>query len=77
MRAFVGVLLAAVALGGSLALHNYAKDTFCPPVDYTNPAAARPCVVSRSAWVDPLALALAIAGVGCGVVLVAQARRLL
>ena len=95
MRAFVGVVVAAVALGGALAMHNEITET---------PASSRvPCSRSsltraqcnafgakvidgrryaitsysevRPGWVDPLALALAIAGIGCGVVLIAQARK--
>ena len=81
MRAFAGVLLAAVALGGALAMHNEITETTS-------------CSLSRSickqlaqvgadtstdtpGWVDPVAVMVAVAGVGCGGVLVAQQRRLL
>ena len=107
MRAFAGVLLAAIALGGALALRNEVrasssvtypkKEVWCG----TNDATRSECQFSgdvhsgangwpyiteggntvtsswNPGWVDPVALALAIAGVGCGLVLVARQRRLL
>ena len=77
MRAFLGVAIAAVVLGGALAMHNYVRGTAsCAPYP------RRDCKTlkelgkirdPRPGWVDPVALTLAVAGVGFGLILVAQA----
>ncbi len=99
MRAFAGVLVAAVALGGALAMHNSVRDESvstslghkcprlmspltCVRAQTFNPGQLqvvkiRSVTESKPGWVDPVALVLAIAGVGGGLVLVAQARKLL
>jgi hypothetical protein len=77
MRAYFGVLLAAVALCGALALHNYVADTVdtCTPNYATGACDGGRIFTTRPAWVDPLAIALAVAGGVGGLVMVAQARR--
>jgi hypothetical protein len=99
VRAFLGVAIAAVTLGGALAMHNEVTLT---DVTHT-PATFVPCDRNRNerlacqvnghygnsymtaaftstdtykpGWVDPIAITLAVAGVGFGVILVAQAAR--
>jgi hypothetical protein len=91
MRAYVGVLLVAVALGGALALHNEVMDDVhvtlgpsCIPV--SDPRCQQELrrfgsldtgytYSVRPGWVDPLAVVLAVGGIGGGLVMVAQARR--
>jgi hypothetical protein len=100
VRAFVGVLIAAVALGGALAMHNEVRETTTTPeiraMCSTNILTMHACrsgiypivhvggrkyfistpAISsedRPGWVDPVAITLAVAGVGFGLILVAQA----
>jgi hypothetical protein len=86
MRAYVGVLLAAVALGGALALHNEVRHHTETTVQC--PAALRrlnegQCRLYpetqvedwRPGWVDPFAVTLAVGGIGAGLVMLARSRR--
>jgi hypothetical protein len=81
MRAFVGVLLAAVALGGALAMHNEITETascqgskaLCRQLTQ---AFGKNRATDTPGWVDPVAVVVAVAGVGCGLVLIARQRRL-
>jgi len=77
MRAYVGVVIAAVALGGALALHNYVADTVdtCTPNYATGACDGGRIFTTRPAWVDPVSIGLAVAGIGGGLVLIAQAWR--
>jgi hypothetical protein len=99
VRALIGVAIAAVALGGALAMHNevtltdvtHTPATFVP-CDRT-PSERANCRLNghngnsyiapayttentyKPGWVDPVAITLAVAGVGFGLILVAQAAR--
>ena len=79
MRAFVGVLLAAAALGGALALHNEVRNT--APCPYNRSACTqlrdlhKIAATETPGWVDPVAIAIALAGGGCGLLLLVQGRK--
>jgi hypothetical protein len=96
VRAFVGVAIAAVALGGALAMHNEVRSTnvthypetrvrcSSSPIEqalcqangshgYDVTPASTSTDTYKPGWVDPIAITLAVAGVGFGVILVAQA----
>jgi hypothetical protein len=97
VRAFLGVAIAAVALGGALAMHNEVTltDVTHTPATFVpcdrNPRERVTCRLSghygnsyivaayttentyKPGWVDPIAIMLAVAGVGFGLILVAKA----
>lgn len=71
MLAYVGVLLAAVALGGALAMHNEITS-------HVRPLGGRSEAYSydtRPGWVGPAAITIAVAGIGSGALMVVRSRR--
>jgi hypothetical protein len=80
---FVGVVMIAVALSGSLAMHNYVKTEI--PCS-RSPIYTAECMATgesakgsldgpRPDWVDPVAISVAVVGIGFGVLLIARPQR--
>jgi hypothetical protein len=80
---FVGVVIIAVAVSGSLAMHNYVNTEI--PCS-RSPIYRAECVATgesakdsldgpRPDWVDPVATSVGVVGVGFGVLLIARPQR--
>jgi hypothetical protein len=77
VRAFLGVAIIAVTLGGAVAMHNYVRGT-APCAPYSHQVCKELKQLGklrdpRPGWVDPVAIVLAVSGVGFGLILVVQA----
>jgi len=81
VRVFLGFLVAALALGGAVWLFSYEAGSKTVGVGRprnlrSGIVYARTATVSTEAgWEDPLAVVLAVAGVGAGVAIIASGRR--
>jgi hypothetical protein len=73
-RIFVGALVVGIALGGALELHN--RELHRPPRDVcAGPGySCWSTGAHRPSWVDPLALFIAVVGVGAGAAILVSAR---